>query len=803
MRLGSLIFCVVLWWATFPSYAASPVYNVFDLGAVGPTAINDRGQIVGQFHTSSGNTHAFISLNGDTPKDLGTFGGAFTTASAINSWGYVVGQAQHADGATRAFLYNGTSLIDLQTLPEGTTSIASGINNSNQIVGSSNGIVNYGGTSISSASSPFTWSNGSISQLGDAARLERAGAMAINNFGLIVVNANVTFGGFERSVLFAPSTSGSYKEFAVLLPTNDRNRISSTAMNDSGQVVGQLSCDGVCNNGQAFFGTSAFLYSGGSIKILPTLGGAYGSAAAINNAGKIVGSTTFANGVDTAFVLEGNKIRDLNTLVPANTGWELKNPTDINNAGQIVGTGLLNGQHRGFLLSPSSPLPQALVLLNDPSTVRAATYITAENSGNAGFDATKPTIVLTHGWQLCPSVLDYRCPASYTGKTPLASLLKSIQEAPALRNADGTMKANVLTFDWPDAYTNDPTLAKSFIDSAGIALANELKVKLGAVYTQQIHFIGHSYGTLVNAYAASALEKQSAVYDVRQFTLVDAPFKALGGPLVTISPQQFYSLLPTGSVQYVDNYYGTFRSFDLTKSAFGAPLPGAAPGGGVAVLGIDHSRVQSEFYSSLVQEVTWVTPANTDSFAAAAQSEPWAVPSFKIRVLGNIPTNVGDDAWRQLVNVVTETSLIVGSIKTSFLQYVESSPVLAAREIFVPYGSDVLTFNFIFNDKGDGDWLSMFIGDRLVWSFIGTESFNGLMAGMVPVSGFAGTSQTLYVALNSVGARNADVLVGNFQFTTIAAVPEPGTWLLMCVGLFVVVTFTKQKQRQRLSRGPQ
>lgn len=48
---------------------------------------------------------------------------------------------------------------------------------------------------------------------------------------------------------------------------------------------------------------------------------------------------------------------DLNTLIPANSGWVLVNASAINNAGQIVGTGRVNGgsQSQGFLLTPHAP----------------------------------------------------------------------------------------------------------------------------------------------------------------------------------------------------------------------------------------------------------------------------------------------------------------------------------------------------------------------------------------------------------------------------------------------------------------
>jgi probable HAF family extracellular repeat protein len=42
----------------------------------------------------------------------------------------------------------------------------------------------------------------------------------------------------------------------------------------------------------------------------------------------------------------------LNKLIPAGTGWVLITAYGINNAGQIVGEGTVNGKQHGFLLTP-------------------------------------------------------------------------------------------------------------------------------------------------------------------------------------------------------------------------------------------------------------------------------------------------------------------------------------------------------------------------------------------------------------------------------------------------------------------
>jgi len=50
-------------------------------------------------------------------------------------------------------------------------------------------------------------------------------------------------------------------------------------------------------------------------------------------------------------------MQDLNTLIPADSGWELISAVAINSSGQIIGTGIINNQTRAFLATPDTPTP--------------------------------------------------------------------------------------------------------------------------------------------------------------------------------------------------------------------------------------------------------------------------------------------------------------------------------------------------------------------------------------------------------------------------------------------------------------
>lgn len=102
--------------------------------------------------------------------------------------------------------------------------------------------------------------------------------------------------------------------------------------------------------------------SDGTKKSLDSLGapGEHPSwAHGINNRGRVVGGTDEFGGNFLgsnpyhAFLWINDIIKDLNSLIPANSGWELKTAWDINNFGKIVGYGKHNGQTKAFLLTPT------------------------------------------------------------------------------------------------------------------------------------------------------------------------------------------------------------------------------------------------------------------------------------------------------------------------------------------------------------------------------------------------------------------------------------------------------------------
>jgi probable HAF family extracellular repeat protein len=119
------------------------------------------------------------------------------------------------------------------------------------------------------------------------------------------------------------------------------------AINNRGQVVGKSQ-----------IGTGdvehAFLWQGGRMRDLGTLPGDVSSEAFdINEQGQVVGFSCSEQQCHPAFWSNGTPV-DVNTLLPATSGWRLFDAGAINERGQIVGGGINpNGEFHAYLLTPA------------------------------------------------------------------------------------------------------------------------------------------------------------------------------------------------------------------------------------------------------------------------------------------------------------------------------------------------------------------------------------------------------------------------------------------------------------------
>ncbi len=337
-----------------------------DLGTLGgPSSsgygINDAGQVTGESLTASGERHAFLWDKG-TMTDLGYPAGCGTTSSgrAINDAGEVAGIFTNCDdksqgarwadgvwtdlghptglfwfttginergqitvsgasaGVSAAYLWESGTFVNLGYLEPGVANAeADDINDRGQVVGTS-------GTSSGNGHA-FLWQSGTMIDLGTVG-YDESSAYGINDAGNAVGASSVSSDGRYHAVLWTTPHLGSAPVLDLgTLPGQVWSEAS--AINEQGQVVGQSGNDTA---------QRLFLWDAGTMTDLGSLGGAAGrysgvAASDINDAGQVVGTGVNASNVARAFLWENGTITDLGV------GDRESHATAINNRGQVVG----------------------------------------------------------------------------------------------------------------------------------------------------------------------------------------------------------------------------------------------------------------------------------------------------------------------------------------------------------------------------------------------------------------------------------------------------------------------------------
>lgn len=245
--------------------------------------------------------------------DLGTLGGgagAYSSASHLNNRGDVVGSAWVPSALKHhGFLWQNGSMLDM-----GADTSVYRINDHGTMVAYVNG-------------HPHLWKDGAVT------RLPFDFALSINRSEDIVGYRNVFVGGFfsfaPRAVLFR---DGVLHDLGAL-PGGDGS--VAEAINGRGVIAG---------NSRFMPGSRlvhAFVYEDGVMKDLGTLGGVESFAEAINNHGVIAGTAQEPSGRFVAVVWDRAGIR---RLVDGSS-----RAVDINNRGQVVLMGTLNGVNGTYL----------------------------------------------------------------------------------------------------------------------------------------------------------------------------------------------------------------------------------------------------------------------------------------------------------------------------------------------------------------------------------------------------------------------------------------------------------------------
>ena len=375
-RLLSLAVCLLT-----PGYIAAqgPQFTIQDLGtlpslpACNGTALSESGNVAGYCTSAAGQN---LLINSPT---------------------------------THVFLYSKGAMTDLNVTSP-TTAFPTGVNDSGVVVG---GAVKASLSSESASAAPFIYENGAV-QSGPG-QIQSALPLAVNNAGQMVATSLQVGGGsfnfFVQSQAFldvlsgstvtqlaAPPGGGSSAAFginssgviagagvaqnaAVVTPLLWKNSMPqalpllsgfpnalATSVNDSGVAAGVAFSIDFTKISDANATGHGVIFSNGSVTDLGVLpGDASSMATGINNSGSVVGFSSnqppsFALQLTGligspasryhAFLYSGGKMYNLTNQLVSGSGWQLSFATAINNAGQIVGTGLINGAQHAFLLTP-------------------------------------------------------------------------------------------------------------------------------------------------------------------------------------------------------------------------------------------------------------------------------------------------------------------------------------------------------------------------------------------------------------------------------------------------------------------
>lgn len=340
-RIGFLALCGLLFGAS-PAVFAQPKaavrYSIEDAGlatraleSITPS-LNNKGQICSWRMYSPKGTPILLWEGGKTTLIRSEIEGyPILFPVGIGADGRIIGIAKTLEDNIRgkAFLYQDGKF---QTLPGlgGKDEAAWAINAAGQIAGVCE-------TAEKTPHAAF-WENGAVKDLGTLPKGKYSMAHALNAQGWAVGVGEVSPKGAKHAILWK---NGRVIDLGIY-PGGTLSH--ARAINDKGEIAGWVDTSEV--------EIEAAVWRNGKLKKLDSLGNEPSSAWDINNRGQIVGTSADPKKKMHACLWENDKPYDLNSLIPADSGWRLRYAYRINDEGQILGTGVYKQQLHIFLLTP-------------------------------------------------------------------------------------------------------------------------------------------------------------------------------------------------------------------------------------------------------------------------------------------------------------------------------------------------------------------------------------------------------------------------------------------------------------------
>lgn len=318
--------------------SASVSYEITDLGAwMTPYALNDSTELVGwTWSFPPSNFYWKDSLMTELAIPGPTYLDPWSIAYDINDSGRIVGY--FGDCYYSGGICDGKDMYKAVYWEHGTGHLfgdyiqLKGVNDLNQMVGA---------TEISGYERATYWDENGLSlDLGTLGG-STSSAFKINDSGAIVGWSTLSSSDVTHAFLWE---NGTMIDLGTLGGLNSFGQ----DINNNGLVVGYE----VLANDE----TRTFLWDGSVlIDIIPNVSSTPGG---INGEGQIVGSAN-----NMAYIWDNGQLAYLQDLISGESGWELNQATDINNKGEIIGVGILNGNTHAFLLTPQViPEPVSAIL---------------------------------------------------------------------------------------------------------------------------------------------------------------------------------------------------------------------------------------------------------------------------------------------------------------------------------------------------------------------------------------------------------------------------------------------------------
>jgi probable HAF family extracellular repeat protein len=384
-----------------------------------PNAINNASvaQVVGM----NASNHAYLWDSVHGMQDLGTvLHDTYSLASGINDAGQVVGRSftltynkKGSPSLTSEHAFLWASGKGMKSIGNGYA--ASGINAGGEV----SGTVNFDQSGAAGA----LW-NGNWTSLKGVPSLQ-----GINDYGQAFGYSYSS--GVESAFHWTPATAGGTTGTLEGLGTFGGANSSADGINNQGYVTGSAELPGGSSIYHPFVWRPASPNgTSGTLLDLDPGGSSSSSGASINSGGLVAGSSDANNSGNFFAALwqpgaTGYTMSDLNSLIPAGTGWDLQYARAINDSGQIVVKATNAGLSGWYdlLLTPSTPAAPAqgaALTLNNAVLASALATAAPLRPAAAGGALLSPT-------QAAPPTLsaDSSRPPSGPSSTEVGGLLQS------------------------------------------------------------------------------------------------------------------------------------------------------------------------------------------------------------------------------------------------------------------------------------------------------------------------------------------------------------------------------------------